>query len=106
MFSLLGVRARAAETTAVLNRPTSLAVTKQLVPQVRHNRRAVPTSGVSARIGTRGLSRAVSAAVVPEWVKQQIALISVVSAISRAAATIPSATLERLAVRLASICSV
>ena len=36
---------------------------------------------------------------VPDWVKQQIALISVVSAISRAAATIPSATVARSAER-------
>ena len=53
-------------------------------------------------IGRPGRSRAVSSAVVPDWVKQQIALMSVVSAISRAAATIPSATVWRLALRLAS----
>ena len=56
-------------------------------------------------IGTRGRSRATRLAVVPDWLKQQIALILVVSAISRAAATIPSATVLRLARRELSITS-
>ena len=54
-------------------------------------------------MGTRGLSRAVKLAVVPEDVKHAMALISVVSEISRAAATILSATVLPLADRLASI---
>ncbi len=66
-------------------------------------RRAVSTSGVSARIGTRGRSRATSDAVVPVCEKQQIALMLVDSAISRAAATMPSATLVRRTDRLASM---
>ncbi len=39
----------------------------QCRPQVRHMRRAVAISGVSAMIGTRGRSRATSEAVVPDW---------------------------------------
>jgi hypothetical protein len=64
---------------------------KHLMPQVRHMRRATPTSGVSARIGTRGPFARHQRAVLPDWVKQQIALMSTVSAISRAAATMASA---------------
>ena len=60
-------------------------------------------SGVSAMIGTRGRSRAARSAVVPEWLKQQIALTWVVSATSRAATVIASETPERAAVRCASI---
>ena len=72
-------------------------------PQLSASRRAVPASGVSAMIGTRGRSRAASSAVVPEWLKQQIALTCVVSATSRAATVIASETPERAAVRCASI---
>ena len=54
-------------------------------------------------IGTRGRSRATSETVVPLCEKQQIALMLLLSAISRAAATMPSATLVRTAVRLASM---
>ena len=59
-----------------------------------------------AMIGTRGRSLAVSSAVVPVCVKQQMALMSVVSAISRAADTIPSATEFLLALLEASMTSV
>ncbi len=58
-----------------------------------------------AMIGTRGRSRATRKAVVPLSVKQQITLIFVVSAISRAAATIPSATDPLMDFRLASMMS-
>ncbi len=75
----------------------------QLHPQDRHRRRAVPCSDVRAMIGTRGRSRATSSAVVPRWEKQQMAATCVVSAISRAAATMPSATEARCAVREASM---
>ena len=78
---------RVAETTASLKRSTS-SVIAQWRPQTNARRRAVPRNGVSAMIGTVGRSRAAKRAVVPEWVKQQIALISVVSATSRAAAVI------------------
>jgi hypothetical protein len=44
-----------------------------------------------------------SSAVVPDWVKQQIALISVETAISRAAETMPSATVRRWKMRLFSM---
>ena len=54
-------------------------------------------------IGTRGRSRATSDTVVPDCEKQQIALMSALSAISRAAATMPSATEVRATLRLASI---
>jgi len=95
--------ARAALTTAILKRSTGSVVTTQCIPQVRTRRRAVVGSGVIAMIGTRGRSRAVFDAVVPDWVKQQIALMSTVSAISRAADTIASDTVERLPTRLASM---
>ena len=60
-------------------------------------------SEVIAMIGTPGRSRAVSSAVVPDWVKQQIALMSVVSAISRAAATMAWATVSPRALREAAM---
>ena len=74
----------------------------QFVPQVRLKRRAVLIFDVKAMIGTRGRSRAVKLAVVPDEVKQAIAFTSVVSAISRAAATILSATDLPCTLRLAS----
>ncbi len=95
----------AALSTACLKRDNCPVIT-QSTPQVSARRRAVPIMLVIAMIGTRGRSRAVKSAVVPDWVKQQIALISVVSAISRAAATIPSATVVRTALRDASRISV
>ena len=68
-------------------------------------RRAVPRSDVSARIGTCGRSRAQRSAVVPFCVKQQITLMFVVSAISRAATTMASATDPRTFLRLAAMIS-
>ena len=59
--------------------------------------------GVRAMIGTRGRSRDTLSAVEPECEKQQIALMFVVSEISRAAATIASAVDDSLAERLASM---
>src|SRR6056300_2106874 len=59
--------ARTALTTASLNRSLLPDIT-QFVPQVRAKRRAVFVSDVIAMIGTRGRSRAVSNAVVPDWV--------------------------------------
>ena len=53
-------------------------------------------------IGTCGLSREVRSAVFPAWLKQQMALMSVASAISRAAATMPSAALVRSTSRVDS----
>jgi len=83
--------ARAALTTADLKRST-LPVATQVTPQTRQSRRSVAALGLSARIGTCGRSRATLSAVVPDSVKQQIALILVDSAISRAAETMASAT--------------
>src|SRR5690606_408266 len=94
--------ARAAETTAILNRLT-FSVTMQWSPQESARRRAILGNGVSARIGTRGRSREARSAVVPVWVKQQIALIWAVSAISRAATVIASETPLPGGVRAASI---
>ena len=97
--------ARTALTTASLKR-VLLPDRTQFVPQVKARRLAVPISDDNAMIGTRGRSLAVSSAVVPVYVKQQMALMSVVSAISRAADTIPSATEFLLALLEASMTSV
>ncbi len=95
----------AALTTAILKRSTGPSVCTQWTPQVRQSRLTVAMSGDSAMIGTAGRSRATRLAVVPDWLKQQIALMSVVSAISRAAATMPSAMLWRSIRREASMIS-
>ena len=97
--------ARTALTTASLKR-VLLPDNTQFVPQVRASRLAVSISDDKAIIGTRGRSLAVNKAVVPVCVKQQIAFMSVVSAISLAAETIQSATEFLLALLEASITSV
>ncbi|SPF31209.1 hypothetical protein POI8812_03566 [Pontivivens insulae] len=94
--------ARTAATTASLKRSTS-GVTTQCRPQTRLSRRAVPISGVSAITGTRGFSRLARIAVVPDWVNEQIAFTSIVSATSRAAVVIASAMPRLARVRLASM---
>ena len=96
--------ARTALTTASLKRSTGPETT-QCSPQTKDSRRAVASIGVSAMIGTAGRSRAALSAVVPEWVKQQIALTSVDSATSRAAAVIASATERRSIPRPISMAS-
>ena len=72
MLRTFGSRAHWRVFASLMKRSTS-PVLAQLMPLYRHSRRAVSMNGVSAMIGTRGRSRDTSAAVVPEWVKQQIA---------------------------------
>ncbi len=83
--------AREALITAILNLSNS-SVKTEWVPQVKQRRRAVETNAVIAIIGTWGRSLEINKAVVPDWLKQHIALTEVVSASSRAEETIASAT--------------
>jgi hypothetical protein len=60
------IAARTASITAVLKRSTTLTVITQFVPQLRARRRTVLMSLDSTMIGTRGRSRDVKSAVVPD----------------------------------------